>query len=154
MTITPLDASVNRADAMLKKAVQDYYEALISNPHNPVLGSNPNSPAIPEEDRTKAYMDATFMKLTFDEMKQKALAADAKHSAIYDEVDRRYNAGEFDIYKRNAELVRANNLLMLAKAYYRLLPIYVSLYNELCRVAADYYNLSSDVLRGKERVVA
>ena len=153
MTIVQMDASVNRADAMLKKAVKDYYEALVSNPHSPVLGSNPNSPAISGEDRTKAYMDATLVKLSFDEMKQKALAAEAKQLAIYDEVDRRYNAGEFDIYRRNAELIPAKNLLMLAKAYYRLLPVYVSLYNELCRVAADYYNLASDVLRGKERVV-
>ena len=66
MTTAQMDASVNRADAMLEKAVKDYYKALVSNPHSPVLGSNPNSPAIPEEDRTKAYMDATFMKLTFD----------------------------------------------------------------------------------------
>ena len=152
MTTNQMDASVSRADALLSNAIGRYHAAL-NNPNGPMIGANPNSPVISGTDRTQAYTEAIVAEQRYKDMKANADAAERKSAALANEIRRRFENGQLDVYRYNAEMVTVVDLHVLAGEYRRAMQTYVSLVRMLCKVAADHYNLAADVLRGKERVV-
>ena len=139
------DKRVENAEAVLDAAIQKFIAAYAHNPH---------CAAPLTKERTQASGDVILAKAAYTEMKKKIIAADDRQKSLCNAIAAKYDNGEIDVYRYNAEMVRVKNLTELTASYLRMMPYHVAVICDLCQVAADYYNLASDVLRGKERVVA
>ena len=139
------DKRVEKAEGVMNAAVKKFIAACAYNPH----GAAPLT-----KERTQANADVILAKAAYTEMKKKIVAANDKQASAYNAIAAKYENGEINIFRYNAEMVRVRDLASLVESYLRMMPYHVAVICDLCQVAADYYNLASDVLRGKERVVA
>lgn len=140
-----LNKRVEKAEGVMNAAVKKFIAACAYNPH----GAAPLT-----KERTQASGDVILAKAAYTEIKNKIIAADERQKSLCNAIAAKYENGEIDVYRLNAEMVRVRNLTELTASYLRMMPYHVAVICDLCQVAADYYNLASDVLRGKERVVA
>ena len=139
------DKRVENAEAMLDAAINKFFAAVKSKPLSHIVDNT---------ERTQASGDVILAKLAYNEMKKKTVAADNKQKSLYTEIKAKYDNGEIDVYRYNAEMVRVKNLTELAESYLRMMPYHVAVICDLCQVAVDYYKLATDLITGKERVVA
>ena len=139
------DKRVENAEAMLDAAIQKFFVAVRSRP-----GIN----YVDGKERTQASGDVILAKAAYTEMKKKIIAADDRQKSLCNAIAAKYDNGEIDVYRYNAEMVRVKNLSELAASYLRMMPYHVAVICDLCQVAADYYKLAADLITGKERVVA